>query len=681
MNPPTLHRVSNRSGFTVVEVLLAAVILGLVLTVSTASLVFVVRNERMAAAQSDLDLDASLLVERLRADLWRTARSEILLYPPGPGPYQAISFPIVEGTNPIIRQDDGSIAWDSTIIYHKELEPSQVLRTVIPSYDPDPDGREDELGDVVDAGSTYTAGGATTRVLIQNPVQWELNINGTGFDAYSPAEDRRDIRLGRAIMDDGPNRLTFRVDDQNPSSSGYGLGVDTLTVYGSGLPLEAEHQNVVASGAGPQPTVENMGSNDLWSVNSRLGFAAMAVGDEFTLQMDNDGWEERAFFGDGVKYSDVVRLFRAGGTQPNAYGLRLDGNGTNWFATNQTRSLYWWGGFYAMPTSMAVRVFVRGSDIVEGFDGGWIGFNGTNVWARFSGSLAINGAFIAESVAPADFSRAMDYIPETRRDFLFGGSLRASINSSPWTIDSGKTAFMIDRDKSYVVGVHFTNSVHAYPYPKKFWAGPSASTNPSCFYITDIPTNDLHGDWSGRADMVATTNILVLESFRTGYSPEGLFTSQVIDTKLENPSYDSFTWDASQPSNSVVELRVRGGTSNDMSDATAWTNIVPAQMGLPPGIYGRYAQVQIRMMPGIDALTTPEVRNFTLSWAGGRRYVDLSGIFATGPDHGVYEVLVNGFPMVQEVNAYIEVIRDYTVSAGKTNRLVSSAFAEIVPRN
>ncbi|HAL92414.1 MAG TPA: hypothetical protein DCM68_05250 [Verrucomicrobia bacterium] len=691
MNTPSGHPPSRRSGFTIVEVMVAAVLLGLVLTASTSSLVFVLRNERIAAAQADLDLDASLLVERLRADLWRTSRSEILLYPPGDGPYQAISFPVVHGTNPIIRDAiTGQIPWDATIVYHKELAPSQVLRTEIPSYDPDPSARESQLADVVTAGSTYTADSATTRVLIKNPVQWELNVNGTGFDAYSSAPSRGSIRMGRAMLEDGDNEIQFRVSGQNSASSGYRLGVDTLAVTASGLPREGEWQTLTATGAGPVPIIENLGSNDLWSGNSRLGFPATAEGNAFTMLMENDRWEERNFFGDGMKYTDVVRDFIAPSGEPFSYALRLAGNGTNWLATDQARCSSLTPSNLPTTTSMAVRVFLRGSDITEDFDGGWITASGSNIWARFDGRMKINEAFIAEANTSAS-NLYMDYLPATRQDFLFGGSSSTEINWLPaWGNGikiSDKTAFTIDKDKSYIVGIHFSQrsswlSATTNLVTRIAMAGPDAGPNPSCFYIMEGTEADQDEvAWSSRGDVVATTNIWVLTALRAGYASEGIYVSQIIDTQLDNPAYESFDWTALATNNSAIELKVRAGAVNNLSDADDWSIVPLAQAGLPPGIYGRYAQVQARLLPGTDALITPELRDFTLAWAGGRRYVDLSGIFSTGPDHGVYEVRINGHAIVQEINAYIEVIKDYSLSSGQTMTMRSSAFAEIVPRN
>ena len=117
------------------------------------------------------------------------------------------------------------------------------------------------------------------------------------------------------------------------------------------------------------------------------------------------------------------------------------------------------------------------------------------------------------------------------------------------------------------------------------------------------------------------------------------------------------------------------------ADAAAWSAVPAATAGATPIINGRFAQVQVRMRPGTDALSTPELRDFTLRWNGGRRYVDIAGIFSEGPDHGIYELQVNGAPVLQGVTVKVSVFKDVRLASGAVQRMESSAFAEIVPRN
>ena len=711
MKTPPAMPVGNRQGFTLAEVITAVALLGITLTASVSSLVYVTSNEKMVASQGELDMDASLLVERLRRDLWRTSRDMILVHPPGNGPYQAISFPIKHGRGPILLDENGEIEWDATVIYHlKSGSPSEVRRTV---FDPFGDftaaQREQQLADVVADGngdSTYNSENATTRVLIQNPVEWELNIKGIPLDAYAATASRKSLRLGTAIMNSGTNTVTFRAAAKNTLSSGYKLGVDTLNISASGLAREGEWQTV-SEAVGVSPSVINIGSNETWSGNSVLGFPATQASNSFTLRMGNDRWEERNFFPGNANTRELSRVIVNPATAPRTYALRLDGNGMAWVATNQTRLAS--DGYSNMNdlTNVALRIFVRGSDLWDGYDGGWIVFNGTNVWARFarssSAGMHIQKAFIAQSAVMLDpASNPMNIVSNTLRTFLFTNSVERDTSTAlPSPFESDKLDYPIEKTNSYVIGILLSKNIYGNMRPAVYNNANDAG-GPNCRLIINptVDQADDHFDWSSLPteeltesqwnswntalpDTVYTTRrIIALNSLRAGHASEGIYISQIIDTQRENPDYQSFSWTATTPSNSVLEMKVLAASSTtNLGDAVNWTNVAAATSGSTPVINGRYAQVWARMQPGTDALSTPELQDFTLCWAGNRQYVDLSGIFSVGPENGIYEVLVNGALLLQNITVKVSVFKEVRLASGKMSRMESSAFAEIVPRN
>ena len=711
MKTPPAMPVGNRQGFTLAEVITAVALLGITLTASVSSLVYVTSNEKMVASQGELDMDASLLVERLRRDLWRTSRDMILVHPPGNGPYQAISFPIKHGRGPILLDENGEIEWDATVIYHlKSGSPSEVRRTV---FDPFGDftaaQREQQLADVVADGngdSTYNSENATTRVLIQNPVEWELNIKGIPLDAYAATASRKSLRLGTAIMNSGTNTVTFRAAAKNTLSSGYKLGVDTLNISASGLAREGEWQTV-SEAVGVSPSVINIGSNETWSGNSVLGFPATQASNSFTLRMGNDRWEERNFFPGNANTRELSRVIVNPATAPRTYALRLDGNGMAWVATNQTRLAS--DGYSNMNdlTNVALRIFVRGSDLWDGYDGGWIVFNGTNVWARFarssSAGMHIQKAFIAQSAVMLDpASNPMNIVSNTLRTFLFTNSVERDTSTAlPSPFESDKLDYPIEKTNSYVIGILLSKNIYGNMRPAVYNNANDAG-GPNCRLIINptVDQADDHFDWSSLPteeltesqwnswntalpDTVYTTRrIIALNSLRAGHASEGIYKSQIIDTQRENPDYQSFSWTATTPSNSVLEMKVLAASSTtNLGDAVNWTNVAAATSGSTPVINGRYAQVWARMQPGTDALSTPELQDFTLCWAGNRQYVDLSGIFSVGPENGIYEVLVNGALLLQNITVKVSVFKEIRLASGKMSRMESSAFAEIVPRN
>lgn len=711
-----LNPSARRAGFTLGEVMVTVALLGVVLASSIASFTYVMRNDRFIATQGELDMDASLLVERLRRDLWRTSRDQIIVYPPGDGPYQAISFPIVLGNEPITVDENGEIDWDATVVYHlKDGAPSQVRRTVFnPRIELSGPDREQQLADVAldgDGAETFNADNADTRVLIENPVEWELNVSGVRVDAYASADDRRVIQLGTALVNDGANSISFRAVGKNSANSGEArhFGIDLLSASVSGIPREGEWQTVSAS-EGASTVFDNRPLSEAWSGNSLLRFPANSVGSFFTLSFENDRWEERNFSGTGTEFVDVLRNPVSYSGTPSTYALRLDGNGIAWTSTNQARTPNDY--YYLMPTSTAVRVFVRGSDLWDGYDGGWIGFNGTNLWARFAGGLHVESAFIAQSAVMADPANSpMDYIPSTRKDFRFGGNPNKDVwGPYSYPVESDRLDYLVETSNSYVVGIHFSPNKANYTWwsnciPMRL-SSSLASAFTNCYVVTNASPDDVAAvQWSTlppkvytnvvvdtnlwttnyvlvtNAAVYPTNAIYVLASLRAGHSPRGIYTSQRIDTQLADPDFLSFDWTASQPSNSTLALKVRAWSQSDMSDAADWASLPAATPAAPPVVNGRFAQVRVEMAPGTDALSSPELRDFTLRWGGGRRYVDLAGIFSVGPNHGIYEVSVNDAKLLQGVTVKVKVFKEISLASGEKKRMESSAFAEIVPRN
>ncbi len=689
-------RHARYAGFSLIEALGAVLILGLTLSAAVASFSYMMRNERRATTQVEMDMDSHLLVEHLRRDLWNTSREMIMVHPEGEGPHLAISFPIIRSVSPQVDEEN-RIVWDATVIYHMtDGVPSQVRRTVFSPRDNDlePEERRRQLVAVVNDGNgdrTYNSGNARTRDLITNLVDWELNVTGSRFDTYTPSSGRRRFSLGTALLHAGDNTITFEVDGKNSQNTGSArhLGIDSLTVTPSGLPREAEWMSVQSS-SGSSPVVQNMGTGETWSGNSRLWFPSTTDGDSFTLSFKNDRWEERNFYATGASREDLERAFIEPDNAPPTFDLRLDGDeafwpdSIVWSATEQTRASI---STAYLSDGIETRIFVRGSDLLDQnnpnfYDGGWIHFNGTNVWARFRGVMRVEQAFIAKSAEPTNPDEAWQYIPETRRDFSFDGQPGKNVD---FPVESDPADFLIETDESYIVGFHLsTHTTLDVCWPRTWTTEESERGDMPHAYVY-VPDVDEEGQDVGEGEWVPSYTVHGLRELRAGHSPEGIYTSQIIDTGVDNPDYQSFDWTAQVPDGSLLELKVRAGSDrSDLTGTSDWEGVPVAQAGQAPFAQGRYAQVRARMKPGIDSdgeTYTPRLRDFTLSWDGGRRYAEISGVFSTGPNHGIYEVRVNGAPLVKGVTVDVTVFKDIGFGGGPDGRITSSAFSEIVPRN
>lgn len=129
------HRRSNR-GFTLLEILVACALLGLVLTVVLRTLIPVMAASRQAAARVDVHQRAVLLGERLASDLRSSARAGVGV------------FPSLAGCDVSIhpRQPSGVLAWEPSLRWYRwkdgTVTGANLALTSPPSgpFVPDPSG-------------------------------------------------------------------------------------------------------------------------------------------------------------------------------------------------------------------------------------------------------------------------------------------------------------------------------------------------------------------------------------------------------------------------------------------------------------------------------------------------------------------------------------------------------------
>lgn len=628
---------SRCAGYTLIEAVVATAITATAMSMAVAGFSFMLRGDRLVAQQTELDMDARTLIERIRNDLWMTGRREILLYPPDSNTYTAISMPRLSGSTAPALGDEGQIIWDETVIYHlyEDGDVFEVRRTVFESWLADDTARREQLADVVESGEGDS--GSSTQTLIENLVDWKINITANRFDAYAAVAAPEEIELGSALIKPGANTITFRAVGKNRAGRGSSrhLGVDQLFVTPSGLPLEGEWMGVVSS-SGSTPTDQNMGLNEAWQGNARLWFPASADNHEFTLSFTNDSFDMRNYSATADEMNSVSRFNHTiGGV--NTFGLRLDGSGVVWQASDQA-------GAESTPSvsgliGKSIKVIIRGNEFSSG---------GTNIWLTFS----LPGA----SVGIYDVYFELENSAGPSYPVTLTGSSGGIVESAP-------IAASISRDNNYVVRFKLSGD------PGDVVSAWSDADNYVNSYIDDV----------------ADTAVYALSGVRAGFAPEGTYMTEVIDTTHDNPDYASFTWnkDAASSAASVV-FRVRGSDSQEQVDKQAWQSVMGSGLA-PNAIDGlRYFQVEASLKPDSlpsNSTRTPELYDFNVRWTGEERYVALSGIFSKGPDHGIYEVEVNGDPILRGVTVDLTVYKDVNLLLSEPKRLTARAFAEVVPKN
>lgn len=674
-----------KAGFSLAEMLFAVVLTVIVVSAGTVGYIYLLQGEHLNSTQSQLDVNVRVAINALRHDLRLSAMDKIIFYPTGPGPYTAVSFPMTTpNPNGLLNYGtNGLIVWDKTVIYHVwSGQPNQLrVTTFSPRNNSLTDAqRQAQLSSVVTVGNgsaTYDSGTATEKVLFDNLVQWNIYPKLAVFDGYSSNTQRAvSYDLGSYILTPGSHQFTFTAIGKNALSSNYTIGLDTLVMSPSGLEREAEAQSVVAGTATPSYM-----PNGGWSGNYRLLSTCTATGQYFTLSMENDRWEETNFRGTGAVCDGTTVLFdQTGGT--NDFVVQLEGPGYAWQAPTQTGTGLAGSSSGDALRGTAVRVLLRGSAMVNGNDIQLDGsMNNVCFMSASNKPLGIVAAYIAECSSTANISP--DAAPTNNVQLLFNGisaSKEIPSNSYAWAWSASK--YQVDRDKSYLVSFLVTNV--ASHSDALYWTETHTNT-PGCWMlpVTQNPTPAMtsQANWSS-LNPLQPAQLYAVYGLYTTCPTNGTFTSQIVDTHQAAPSYSDASWNATVPAGASVALRVRTGNQPDLSDAPGWTNVVALTTAgtINPGA-NRFVQFQAQLQPDSTTTNSPKLRGVTLRWAGVTSAVEVGGTFSQGPDHGIWQLTVDGNPLVKGCSMDLTIYKDMAALNGATRRMTSTVSMEMYPRN
>ncbi len=668
---PTSRAVRSKHGFTLVEASISVTITTLVLGIAIGGYMFALKNTNESDTQSDLDIDVQLAMERLKKDLRLSSLDEIFYYPAGPGPYTAISFPLAEdsdGDGLFELDASGKIIWDKTLVYH--IWPSSPNELRVTTFDNrintlSDTQRQAQLDAVVTSGSgsgTYNGNNASTHMVFQNLLDWSISPKAGIFDAYSSITERETASLGYTLIANGPHTFQFKVAGKNAASRGYKIGIDQLYVSPSYGEREAEAQLPVTTQSGATAVAQYI-ANGSWKGNHQLYFPATAVGNSFTLTMDNDRWEESNFGAIGYEADNTVIKFDET-LSPKDFVVQMEGNDVAWQAALQTGCE---GGLSVSNTTLmdkTVYVHINGSELLT--NGNWIAYNGRKCKLTFQasrkGNLQIKDVYIGKTTAQETTKFA--WSTAEKAQFVVGGSLSDQSDillpgmsaTTTWVdMDINKTnnylvKFKINNDPSRCFPMSWTNNMTA---------------NTEC-YVNGTPTN----------------HIFALSSISVSYPANGTYTSQIFDTRLRSPVYGDVVWNADVPAGTVLTTKVHTGDLADLSDASDWTNITAsASSHAISASYKRYVQFQAQFQSSSDGLSTPKLKDVTIDWTGDMQLVNITGVMTKGPDYGIVEVLVDGVPLQSALTVDLMIYKDIYNLNKNTKRVTSSLFSDIRPRN
>lgn len=703
-------RCTRTSGHTLVEMLIALAISAVVVVAATGGWIHVLRVENKNDTQMELDLDVRKSMDNLKHDLRLSAMNRIYYYPPGPGPYTAISFPIARDDDHdglVEMASDGSnIQWDATVVYHVwGGTPNKLLRTV---FDPRDNTltdvqRQAQLASVVTRGSgtnwsdwtTRNLTNSSTRTLFENMLTNLYWASSATYDAYAP-EVSRDLGVvfGSVYLTPGLHQFRFRSLGKNPLSSGCKIGVDTLTASPSSCAVEGESMVPPYSRSNGTASASYM-TQGSWSGNYQFLFDNCLSNDSFTLQLNNDQWRETNFRGVGADCKRTAVVWDESPT-PKDFVVRLEGNDYGWYASDQTgaTNTEWFGitNYY----DRGYRTLIRGSQMPNG---SFIKYDGRHVYFLFcaspDGQLRVKYACIAP--ANSDTNYTMDAAAAGSR-ILFAGDHSGAVqspaaftnltySSESVTINAGDyawgvcTNFVIDKSKSYLVSYvidcswFFGTINDTYAWLEDHSGAPGTYVLTNAVNATRADITNMN--WSSRGP-TNYNRIIGLAALYTLYPTNGVFTSQIMDTRMGAPVISNMMWTADVPSLSSLTMKLRTGDDPGLTNA-AYTTVTAAGSVSPDA--NRYVQFQSVMTPTPNGWGTPKLKDVTISWPGEGKVVDVAAMMTKGPDYGRVELTVDGKPLVKGLRVDLAIYKAIK-GWGKTNMLVTSAMStEIQPRN
>ncbi len=660
--------INRKQGFTLLEVTASIVLLVMALALALAGYMFSLKNVNQADVQNELDMDVQLAMERLKTDLRLSSLDTMFYYPSGAGPYEAISFPMAEdfdGDGILEKDSDGMIHWTETVIYHvRPTTPNQLVKTTFKPRDNSLSDaqRQAQLESVVGYGhgnSTYNSQNASSHVIFENLLNWSLNPKAGWFDAYSPVPTRNSSSLGYILLDPGTHEFAFKVIDKNSNSSGYKIGIDQLFVSPSYSEREAEAQLPVSAQSGATAIAQYMPGD--WKGNHQLYFPATATGSGFTLELDNDRWEETNFGALGYRAEDTEFIFD-GTLTPRDFIVQLRGNDITWEAAEQTGSLIGTSVSNSTLKGTTVAVHINGSELLA--NGDWMVYNGRKCQLTFQasamGQLQVKDVYIVKTDSLETTSYGLSGTPVQAR---FSGSSDSPVMNPGVSETSDPIDFEINTTNNYLVMFRIKDDgTQCFPVARKN----QLASIPDC-WVDGNPTN----------------TIFALTSITASYPENGEYTSQIFDTHLSKPKYGDLSWNDDIPTGTAIALKVRSGNQPDLSDASDWSAISASSVNprSASASYNRYIQFQALLTSNSDGTSTPKLKNVTIDWAGERQLVNIGGIFTKGPDYGMFEISVNGTPLRSALIVDLEIYRDVRVMNHESRKVTSFLKMDMTPRN
>lgn len=273
--------------------------------------------------------------------------------------------------------------------------------------------------------------------------------------------------------------------------------------------------------------------------------------------------------------------------------------------------------------------------------------------------------------------------PPSAPPLLFNGvstnyEIAAGSNCWAWTASK----LQISRTNSYLVSFLVNNA--ANHSDAAYWTENHTGAPGSWLLPATLNPNAAMTAAAGWNSLGAVQSSLLygVYGLYTTCPTNGYYYSPIVDTQQTTPSYLDVNW-ASILNGGSIALRVRTGAQPDLSDAPAWTNVTAlvAPGSIDPSNNGRYVQFQAQLQPNSTTTNSPSLGTVTVRWTGTSKAVDIGGTFSQGPDHGIWQLAIDGQPLLKGCTMNLTIYQNVFILGGGTRKLTSTVSTEIYPRN
>lgn len=686
----TMRTFKKTRGTTLIELLIAATLTGFILAGVYLVWAAMAKSWMTERVKTSLNSDLQIMVTRMKKEM-RVSSGNKVFYYPSSSPYTALSFPIAiddDGDNLLELDADDNIIWDRTIVYHLFVngEAEELRKTVFSPRDNSLSAaqRQEQLDSVANTGDgsgTYNAGNAATSVISNKVKSFEIIPTLVTFDGYNSVLVRTGfVSFGSVVLSPGIHTFRFEVTGKSGGASDYKFGIDSLVLSPSGGTREGEELLPSTDSSGDFEQNEDLSSYGSWSGFAHMLYNSNETEDYIEFDVYHDEWIETNFDHADALNDGTAVLFDDSLSVPEII-LQLDGMNETWTGDIPTGGVT--TGYNINPPDlpsmmgMTLRTIVT-ADAIES--------KGERCRVLFqahpsTGPLTIDLAYVEERISGQNGDSS------TKQQLYFSNaslSIGSDHDYETGTIGSGPTSvtipagqevysnwvdFPVDSEKDYLISFYISNVGNQH-YPSYFPATPTTLVN--SYYRNGDFANTSTWSTSGTdfAHIVATAAIQVT------HPATGIWTSQIYDTKIDDPDYGQDFWDDNTSAATDIHIFARSSDDPEMEDDPTWKEFNSSPGNIPGSFVGRYIQFKAELYSNAPYYETPQLKRNSIRWEGEETLIDIGGYFTQNGNYGIIKLLVDGQELSKSVELQIELSETYMDKEQE-----SFISAEIQPRN